>query len=233
MTRKRKAKPGDKTKGIAYIRVSTDEQELGPAAQRAQIETWAKSQGIEILAWFEDIGVSGATELDGRPGFQAAVEALRAAGAWCLLVAKRDRLARSVEAAVFLDRAVREAGGRVVSAEGAFNDDNPETDFARILMDAFAAYERSRIRGRTKAALAALRASGKVAGTVPYGYTRGSDDRLYPYEPEQAVIASVWTASGRGDSQREITRRLAQDGVVGRTGRPLSRMQVQRILARA
>jgi len=233
MVRKRNAKPGDKSKGVAYIRVSTDEQELGPVAQRAQIEAWAKSQHIEILAWFEDIGVSGSTELEGRPGFQAAIEALRAAGAWCLLVAKRDRLARSVEAAVFLDRAVREAGGRVVSAEGAFNDDNPETDFARTLMDAFAAYERSRIRGRTKAALAALRASGKVAGTVPYGFVRGADDRLYPCESEQAVVAFIHDLRDRGRGQREIVRMLAAEGHVGRTGRPLSRMQVQRLLARA
>ena len=52
---------------VGYIHVSTEEQHLGPDAQRASLERWAVSRNLEIAGMFEDRGVSGATALDRRP----------------------------------------------------------------------------------------------------------------------------------------------------------------------
>lgn len=87
---------GDLSKAVAYLRVSTTDQHLGPEAQRKSIETWAAANGVQVVAWHADPGVSGGSDLDDRPGLVAALAELRLVGAGVLVVAKRDRLARDV-----------------------------------------------------------------------------------------------------------------------------------------
>jgi hypothetical protein len=67
MTRKRRAQ-GNPGTAVGYVRVSTEEQNLGPEAQRDEIRAWAKRQGVEVVAWHED-RVSGATPAEKREGF--------------------------------------------------------------------------------------------------------------------------------------------------------------------
>ncbi len=56
-------------RGVGYIRVSTEDQILGPDAQRTALERWASARGVELVGVFEDRGVSGAAALDRRPEF--------------------------------------------------------------------------------------------------------------------------------------------------------------------
>src|SRR5678816_2395195 len=81
---------------VAYLRVSTEDQNLGPAAQRATITAWAARQGVQVAAWFTDQGVSGGKPVEDRPALLAALEALRVHGAGLLVAGKRDRIARDV-----------------------------------------------------------------------------------------------------------------------------------------
>ena len=218
---------------VGYIRVSTEEQHLGPEAQRAAIVAWAAREGVSVLSWHTDAGVSGAAELDNRPALAAALGALRADGAGLLVVAKRDRLARDCYVAAAIDRAVATAGARVVSADGTCNGNTPADDFMRTILDAAAQYERALIRGRTKAALAAKRAKGERTGTVPYGFTADAAGRLVECAAELAVIAQVRALRGAGMTFRGIVSELARAGVVGRTGRALDVRQVHNITAGA
>ncbi len=50
-------------RAVAYLRVSTtrEQQELGLSAQRAAIESWAKREGVEVCAIFEEEVSGGAT----------------------------------------------------------------------------------------------------------------------------------------------------------------------------
>ena len=80
---------------IAYLRVSTDEQAdsgAGLAAQSDQCRQRADREGGEFVGPFTD-DISGAATLDKRPQLLAAIAELRRGDV--LLVAKRDRLARS------------------------------------------------------------------------------------------------------------------------------------------
>jgi DNA invertase Pin-like site-specific DNA recombinase len=56
---------------IAYLRVSTQEQGrsgLGLEAQRAAIESFAKSEGMLVNAWYTDVETGkGSDALDRRP----------------------------------------------------------------------------------------------------------------------------------------------------------------------
>ena len=219
---------------IAYLRASTDDQRLGPEAQRAAIEGWAAREGVRVAAWHVDQGVSGGSDLADRAALVAALGELRATGAGVLVVAKRDRLARDVYVAATIERAVAQGGARVVTADGTANGDTPADAFMRTILDAAAAYERALIRGRTKSALAAKRARGERSGEVPYGYRLAADGaRLEGDEGEQAVLAVVRELRSAGLSQRTIVAALAERGLVSRAGRPFAKTQVARMLARA
>ena len=74
----RRTRPGDAACAVAYLRVSTEEQHLGPEAQLAAIELWATRQGVTVVAVHRDLGVSGATPLADCKGLMAALEAAKA-----------------------------------------------------------------------------------------------------------------------------------------------------------
>lgn len=225
--------PGDETKAVGYVRVSTAEQHLGPEAQRASIEAWARAHGVEVVAWHVDQGVSGATPVERRPGLLAALASLREHRAGRLVAAKRDRIARDVVTAAMLERAAVASGARVVSAAGEGNGDAPADQFMRTVIDGAAAYERGLIRARTKAALAAKAARGERVGGIPFGFALAADGkRLEPLPHEQATIERIASLSAAGVSQRGIARELEAAGVVSRSGRPFTQTQVARILAR-
>src|SRR5437867_2216946 len=80
-------------KAMAYIRVSTQDQDLGPEAQRRDIELWCQSQGYQIVKFFED-RLSGATLPEDSPGLLGAFESCKFHKVNVIIVAKRDRLAR-------------------------------------------------------------------------------------------------------------------------------------------
>lgn len=233
MNATRRTRPGNTCLAIAYLRVSTEDQKLGPEAQRASIETWAAREGVQVVAWHVDAGVSGGSGIEDRPELVAALAALRATRAGVLVIAKRDRLARDVAVAAMIEKAVDAAGAKVVSADGAGNGDSPADAFMRTLLDGAAAYERALIRARTKAALAAKRARGERAGAVPFGYTADDAGRLSTCAVEHAVIAIVAELRAAGMPLRAIVVELGRRGLVSRKGRPLQLTQVARMVKAA
>jgi DNA invertase Pin-like site-specific DNA recombinase len=229
-TTTRRARPGNSRLAVAYLRASTEDQKLGPEAQRAAIETWAAREGVQVAAWHVDAGVSGGSALNARPALGAALAALRGLGAGVLVVAKRDRLARDVAIAAMIEKATVAAGAKVVSADGAGNGDSPADAFMRTLLDGAAAYERALIRARTKAALGAKRARGERAGGVPYGFTADDAGHLSACATEQAIVSVVTDLRAAGMPLRAIVVELARRGLVSRTGRPLQLTQVARMV---
>lgn len=172
---------------VAYVRVSTEEQNLGPEAQRAQIESWASRAGVRIVSWHED-RISGGKPVEDRPGLLDALASVREFGASLLVAAKRDRIARDVVIAATVEAMAKQSGARVATADGVSYEDTPEGGLMRGLLDLFAQYERAMIRARTKAALQAKLRAGQRLGRVPYGF-RAESGSLVRHEGEQAVLA--------------------------------------------
>lgn len=206
---------------VAYLRVSTETQDLGPDAQRAAIERWATVQGVRIAAVHEDHGVSGGATLEKRPGLLAALDALPAHGAGLLVVAKRDRLARDPIVAAMVEAAARREGARVVSAAGEGDGDDPSALLMRRMVDAFAEYERGVIRARTKAALAVKRARGeRTSGAAPFGYRFDPSGRQLVVDPtEQSTLEQIREWHAGGVSLNGIATRLNRGGVAARGAR--------------
>lgn len=226
---RRTSKPStDSRTAVAYLRVSTDEQHLGPEAQRAAIAAWAVRNGITIAAWYEDKGVSGAAAINKRPGLLAALDALPQHGAGLFVVAKRDRLARDVVAAAMIERMAERVGARVTSAAGEGEGDDPASKLMRTMIDAFAEYERALIAARTSAALQAKKARGeKTGGVQAYGSADGIDAERA--ETERQIRECVAELRAAGMTVRAIADELARLGHRTRKGGHIAPTQVARL----
>jgi len=209
-----KRRTGDPTKAVAYIRVSTEEQHLGPEAQRHDISAWAARAGVEVVAWHED-RLTGATPAAKREGLLAALADLRLQGAGLLVAAKRDRLGRDVIINATIERLTVDAGARVVTADGVAPESTAEGALMRTLLDAFSQYERARIRGRVAAAMAVKRRRGEFLGTCPLGQARAGK-LLEADEHEQVALARIRELRSEGLSVRAIADRLNSDRVPAR-----------------
>lgn len=221
---------GDPTIGVALMRVSTDEQHLGPEAQRAAIASWADRQGVQIVAWHLESGVSGATPLEQRSVLLNAIEDLKVHRAGRLVVAKRDRIGRDVVIVAMIERLAERCGARVSTADGTSDASGPEGLLLRGMIDLFAAYERLIIASRTKAALATKKARGERVGEIPFGFALGDDGRsLVACRREREVIDYVRRRRSDGVSFRAIVGECERRGFTSRTGRPFALRQVARM----
>jgi DNA invertase Pin-like site-specific DNA recombinase len=151
------------------LRVSTSEQALsglGIDAQRATIATYAERKALTIVEEYRDEGVS-AKSLKGRPGALAALEAVRTAKVAGLLVAKMDRLSRSVVDGAGLMEQARREGWALHFADLDIDTSTPAGEMAANIIISGSQYERRLISQRTRDALAAKRARGERLGARP------------------------------------------------------------------
>lgn len=203
-----KREAGDPRRALAYLRVSTDDQALGLEAQRSAIERWAKLAGVDVVQWYTDDGVSGGAALEDRPQLLAALTDLHMHRAGVFVVARRDRLARDVAVSLAVEQLVLKRGAKIQAADGAGNGDSPEARLMRVMLDAFAEYERAVIRLRIVAAMRAKKARGERVGTVPYGSEVGPDGRLRPSLSEGPVVTLIHELRLAGESHRAIVAEL-------------------------
>jgi len=150
---------------IGYVRVSTDEQSIsgaGLAAQRTAIEAECLHRGWHLVEVIEDAGYS-AKDMK-RPGVKAALETLEKGDAGALVVAKLDRLSRSMIDFTTVMATASKQGWALVALDCAVDTSTPSGEAMANLLATFAQFERRLIGQRTREALAAKRASGVRLG---------------------------------------------------------------------
>ena len=161
-------KTSDSVAAIGYVRVSTSEQAesgAGLAAQRTAIEQTCHHREWHLLEVAEDAGLSGKNLK--RPGLIAAIERLEAGDASVLVVAKLDRLSRSLmDFAALMERS-RQQGWALVALDLGVDTSTPHGEMIASVMASFAQYERRLIGLRTKDALAVKKAEGVRLGRPP------------------------------------------------------------------
>ena len=151
-------------KMIAYVRVSTAnqvERGYGLDAQRTTIASYAGVRGWD-LTWIVDEGQSG-RDIN-RPGITGALAALKAGQFDGIVVAKLDRLSRSMmDFADILQRADKQHWS-VVAIDLGIDLTTPAGEMVAGVMAAVARWERRMIGVRTREAFAAKRARGERVG---------------------------------------------------------------------
>jgi len=200
MTRNRKAISTTTLGIVGYLRVSTEEQVvsgLGLAAQRVAIEAEAARRGLPLLAVHTDAGISGKSLA--RPGLTAALAELDARQGTVLLVAKLDRLSRSVHDATGLLLRAERAGWGIVALDANVDTTTPQGAAMTQVLAVFAELERRLIGERTKAALAVKKAQGVKLGR--------------PRTLPAAVADRIRAAHAAGGSWSAIARDLTAEGV--------------------
>jgi hypothetical protein len=183
---------------VIYLRVSTDKQGitgLGVEAQRDAVNRYVQDRG-HIIAEF--IEVESGKRHKNRPQLLAALAECRRRRA-TLLIARLDRLARNV---AFIAN-LMESDVEFVAA------DMPYANRLTIhILAAVAEHEREIISQRTKAALAAAKASGKKLGNPRFQEALAKARGALGYKPPPHWILDMlaqWRLSG------SVLQKIADD----------------------
>lgn len=220
-------------KFVAYYRVSTAKQGksgLGLEAQREAVNAYLNGGNWKLVS--ELVEVESGKRND-RPELAKALSLCRLHRA-TLLIAKLDRLARNV---AFIS-ALMETNVKFVAV------DLPQANELTVhIMASMAEYEAKAISARTKAALAAAKARGKVLGGLRWDITKvaakGRKASLQARRDHAAihradVLPIIEDKQKQGIvSLRAIAKALNADGTPAPRGGEWSAVQVQRVLASA
>ena len=139
---------------IGYARCSTEKQDL--RAQKSQL----RALGVDNERIYVDHGYTGRTKA--RPGLDQALAACRDGDT--LVVAKLDRLGRSITDVAAIAEHLTDAGVRLQMGSTVYD---PNDALGRMFFNitaVFAEFEADLISQRTKEGLAIARAQGKLTG---------------------------------------------------------------------
>jgi len=153
---------------LGYVRTSSNERDGG--GQEFTVYKWASERGHQVLEVFKDIGVSGVTPLDARPGWVRLMERLSDADG--IIVESLDRISRDPGQLRRVIDEFRGMGKVIMSvredwATLLFRDSDPVSQLLLNVVSWLVEQERKAASERTKEKLAKLRAEGKRLGRPP------------------------------------------------------------------
>lgn len=220
-------------KVIGYVRVSTDKQaDLGVSleAQAEKIRAMAVVHSSELLDIIVDGGES-AKSLQ-RPGMERLLALVDGRKVQAVIVAKLDRLTRSVKDLCELLEMVERRGVALISVAESLDTSSAAGRLVLNIMTAVSQWEREAIGERTRDAMNHKRTNGERVGNIRFGYRLCADGKHVEHEPgEQAVIAAINDMRATGTSLRRIARNLNERGWHTRRGSDWRLESVARVLA--
>lgn len=151
-----------------------------------------------LVKVYEDAGASGKS-MNGRPGLAEALGSVDAGKADGLVIAKLDRLSRSLLDFAGLMKRSRERGWQLVALDLGVDTSTPTGEMVANIMASLAEWERRMIGERTKTALAEKRAEGVRLGRP----------RTLPEEVRSAIVGM----KRAGSSLSAIARELNEQGI--------------------
>jgi DNA invertase Pin-like site-specific DNA recombinase len=191
------------TRALGYVRVSVQsENGASMDAQRDAIEAECHRRHWHLVGLMADTA-SGGT-VNGRPGLAHAVRLLDAGEADALVVAKLDRLSRSLLDFAALAERSRAAGWSLVALDLGVDTSTPSGEMMANVLAVFAQFERRLIGQRTRDALAVRRREGVRLGrprTMPeevraWVITERKAGKSYRGIADELTAADVPTAHG-------------------------------------
>lgn len=207
-------------KVIGYARVSTDKQAdkgVSLEAQTVKIQAMASLQDAELLDVIVDAGES-AKSLK-RPGIERLLELVNARAIDAVIVAKLDRLTRSVKDLADLLEVFNKRGVSLVSVAESLDTGSAAGRLVLNIMVSVSQWEREAIGERTRTAMQHKRTKGERVGEIPFGFRLGVDGTHLEAEPlEQSIIARIKALALDGISTRRIAERLEAEGIRTRKG---------------
>ena len=224
---------------LGYIRVSSADQARDDRSslqvQTDIIEGFARTRGATSydVQMYEDAGVSGATKLGFRPAGEKMLADMKAGDV--VVASKLDRMFRSASDALNTLELFKTRGVHLVlfdmGIDPVTGDGTARLLF--IILAAVADMERVRIAERMGAGRQAKKAKGGAIGGAPFGYTKVGERHsamLVPNEAELRARSRMCELYQQRVSYVNIGRRMAEEGLLSRTGRPYDRECVRRVI---
>jgi DNA invertase Pin-like site-specific DNA recombinase len=206
-------------RAVGYVRVSTDRQaDQGSSleAQEAKVRAMATVQGAELLEVIVDGGES-AKSLD-RRGLQRLLSLVSAGEVDAVIVAKLDRLTRSVKDLCSLLELFEREKVAMISVAESLDTSSAAGRLVITIMGAVSQWEREAIGERTRDALCHKKMNGERVGNIQFGYRLAPDGKHVEFDPgEQAVLSEIGRLRKRGYTLRGIAATL--NGQARRTRR--------------
>ena len=220
-------------RAIGYCRVSTDKQsEKGVSleAQTEKIRAMAVVHGFELIEVVHD-GES-AKSLN-RPGMQRVLQLVQGREVQAVIVAKLDRLTRSVKDLCELLELFEHRQVALISVAESLDTSSAAGRLVINIMAAVSQWEREAIGERTRDALQHKRGHGERVGNIAFGYRLAPDGKhVEPDAAEQAVLGEIRRLRGSGVSLRRIAAALNGRALKTRRGTAWRLEHVARICSR-
>ena len=219
-----------------YTRKSSEEgleQEFNSLhAQREACEAFVASQRSEgwvlVRDQYDDGGLSGGT-LE-RPGLQRLMEDIEDGLVDVVVVYKIDRLSRSLADFAKLVEVFDRHEVTFVSVTQAFNTTTSMGRLTLNILLSFAQFEREVTAERIRDKIRASKARGMwMGGNVPFGYE--VRDRKLVIVPDQAdKVRHIFRRFLEVGSCTVLARELQANGIFTRTGKPIDKKYLYRLL---
>jgi site-specific DNA recombinase len=207
-------------KAIGYVRVSTEKQaDFGVSleAQTAKVQAMAVVQGAELADVIVDAGES-AKSLN-RPGMARLLALVDSGAVDTVIIAKLDRLTRSVADLAELLKRFERRGVSLVSVADSLDTRSAAGRLVLNIMVSVSQWEREAIGERTRDAMHHKRANGERVGTVPFGYRTAADGLHLDSDPAvQAILSRMRELKTAGYTTRQIAEELNRQGYATRRG---------------
>jgi DNA invertase Pin-like site-specific DNA recombinase len=218
-------------RAVSYIRVSTEDQSINGVslgAQNQKILQYAELYNHRIIESVEDAGLS-AKNLN-RPGIQKILSMVRKKEIEAVIIAKLDRLTRSVRDLAFIVELFNKNDVALISVNENLDSGTAAGRMILNMLGTIAQWERETIGERTSAALQYKKMNGKVFGKdTLYGYKK---DRglLVPYENEQRAIREILHCRSKGWGFSKIANALNRKRYSTRSRNRWFPQQVKRVI---
>ena len=207
-------------KAIGYVRVSTEKQvDFGVSleAQSEKVRAMAVVQSAELAEVIVDAGES-AKSLN-RPGMERLLSLVDAGAVDTVIIAKLDRLTRSVADLAELLKRFERRGVSLVSVADSLDTRSAAGRLVLNIMVSVSQWERESIGERTRDAMHHKRANGERVGTVPFGYSVAADGLHLEVNPaEQGILSRIRELRATGFTTRRIADELNRQGFTTRRG---------------
>jgi site-specific DNA recombinase len=204
---------------IGYVRVSTEDQAregVSLAAQEVRIAAYGAAMGWSVSEVVRDAGES-AKSLK-RPGIDDLLTRVRAGFVERIVVAKLDRLTRSVRDLAELIDLCAKHDVALVSIGETLDTSSAAGRLVVNMLGVVAQWEREAIGERTATSLAHKRRQRCAYSPTPFGYCREGKS-LVPDAPEQLALREALRLDRAGASFREIAAMLTARGIQPKRGK--------------
>ena len=222
-------------KAVGYVRVSTDrqaEQGVSLEAQEAKIRAMATVQGADLLEVIIDGGES-AKNLN-RPGLKRLIARVESGKVEAVIIAKLDRLTRSVKDLCSLLELFEKRGVALISVAESLDTASAAGRLVITIMAAVSQWEREAIGNARGTRCGTSARVGSASGISDSGSVSAPDGKeVEPDHGEQGVFTEIRHLRQSGHTLRGIAAALNRQSLRTRRGSAWLLEHVARIMKQA